>query len=462
MDPLAPGSVNLASAVQALLVRQGTTLEASTLLALLGQDLEVLFQALTPEGAKLRLPSGQTLTAQGELPYPEGTQFRVRVLPAAPGETSLRLQLQEARPPSPPALLAPLFQSEAQTLTARLSQEPPVPELAPLLRLLAILSDPPRDSMRLPAQESILTALKELPETLRTSLGRLLGTGGMASSQELAATLVTRLEDLQHALATGTMPLPFQTASVPFQAAPEEAGAGAALARLIQQVVLRFQSVAVPEEHRETLTTWLRNLLQKSVDPPPPAKGAPPSLRAIPQAHQAPVPPKLLAALGPAPGPKADLPESWEAWIRGTVQTLADPIASPREAAFHALQAKEGTAFFELPLPWAQASPLQLWVEGDAPEERKSGGEPTRRVLLGLTFSSLGETRLGLAQGSFGLQVRVWTEQPEALEPERLKQELEELGKPVDLKIYALTYGPDGTIPSLRSLVTGPSLRALG
>lgn len=462
MDPLAPGSVNLASAVQALLVRQGTTLEASILLALLGQDLEVLFQALTPEGAKLQLPSGQTLTAQGELPYPEGTQFRVRVLPAAPGETSLRLQLQEARPPSPPALLAPLFQSEAQALAARLNQEPPAPELAPLIRLLAVLSDPPRNQVPLPAQEQVLTALQELPEPMRTTLGRLLGAGSMPSTQELATTLLTLLEGVQHAPTAGTTPLPFQAAPLPFQAAPVPPGEGTALARLIQQVVLRFQPVAAPEEHREALTTWLRNLLQKSADPPPPAKGAPPSLRAIPQAHQAPVPPKLQAALGPAPGPKADLPESWEAWIRGAVQTLADPIASPREAAFHALQAKEGTAFFEIPLPWAQASPLQLWVEGDAPEERKGGGDPTRRVLLGLTFSSLGETRLGLAQGSFGLQVRVWTEQPEALEPERLKQELEELGKPVDLKIYALTYGPDGTIPSLRSLVTGPSLRALG
>ena len=176
------------------------------------------------------------------------------------------------------------------------------------------------------------------------------------------------------------------------------------------------------------------------------------------------VPPRLITALQAHAGAKAELPESWESWIRGTVATLSNPALSPREAPFHALQAKEGTAFFEIPLPWGQASPLQIWVESDAPEERQGGRDTTKRVLLGLSFSSLGETRLGMAQGAFGLQIRVWTEHPEALENEKesLKKELEDLGKTVDLKIYTLTYGPDGTIPSLRSLVVGPSLKALG
>jgi hypothetical protein len=176
----------------------------------------------------------------------------------------------------------------------------------------------------------------------------------------------------------------------------------------------------------------------------------------------------MTSALASAPqGPgisKAEVPESWESWIRGTVSTLTSPAASPQEAPFHALQAKEGTAYFEIPLPWAQASPLQIWVEADAPEERRSPRDATKRVLLGLAFSRLGETRLGMAQGSFGLQIRIWTEHPEALEVERknIEEELQPLGKPVDLKIHTLTYNADGTIPSIRSLVVGPSLSALG
>jgi hypothetical protein len=130
------------------------------------------------------------------------------------------------------------------------------------------------------------------------------------------------------------------------------------------------------------------------------------------------------------------------------------------------LQAKEGTAFFEIPLPWAQTGPLQIWVESDAQEEQQTGGrDTTKRVLMGLAFSRLGETRLGMAQGSFGLQIRIWTEHPELLEAERkrMEEELKDLGKPVNLRIYTLTYGPDGTIPTLRSLVAGPSsLSALG
>jgi hypothetical protein len=84
-------------------------------------------------------------------------------------------------------------------------------------------------------------------------------------------------------------------------------------------------------------------------------------------------------------------------------------------------------------------------------------------VLLGLSFSNLGETRLGIAKGDAGLQVRVWTEHPELLEASRsaVEGELGELGDSVDLKIMALTPGPAG-IPSLRSQVTGATLEAMG
>lgn len=161
----------------------------------------------------------------------------------------------------------------------------------------------------------------------------------------------------------------------------------------------------------------------------------------------------------------AALPESWEAWMKAGVKALTDASVSPREAPFHAAQAKEGTAFFELPLPWSPNSPLQMWVEADRQGkggEAKGGG--STRVLLGLSFSRLGETRLGLAKGPEGLQVRVWAEHPEALTGAQagMEEELKTLGMPVDLKILPLDPGPEGTVPTIRSLAVGSTFQVLG
>jgi hypothetical protein len=106
-----------------------------------------------------------------------------------------------------------------------------------------------------------------------------------------------------------------------------------------------------------------------------------------------------------------------------------------------------------------------MWMESDRDPKDQGNTQPeTQRVLLGLSFSNLGETRLGIARSPAGLQVRVWTEHPELLEASRsaVASELEDLGSTVDLKIMALNPGPGGTIPSLRSQVAGASLEALG
>ena len=75
-----------------------------------------------------------------------------------------------------------------------------------------------------------------------------------------------------------------------------------------------------------------------------------------------------------------------------------------------------------------------------------------------------GISRLGLAQDASGFRIRVWTERPEALATEQdwMRRELGGLGRPVDLRIYALAGDADGTIPTVRSLAAGPSLSALG
>jgi hypothetical protein len=471
MEPISAQSLDLMKAVQALLIRQGTALEGAGLMALVGQDVDMLLQGSSPEGVKLSLPSGQTITAQGELPYPEGTLLRARVLPAVPGESVLRILLQEARPPAPPTLLTPLLQSEAQTLAARLDQPAPPPELAPLLKLLSVITDVPAASVQF-GSEPLLSALNGLSDSLQASLGRILGTGSLASTKELASALSTWVQaqlppsEYPKALAWGTA-----SVTDPGRQEPTR------LLLLLDRLIAQFQAIAqhpeVPAAHREALTAWIRTLIQRSsLEPPssPKKAGASTLLEgaegaARPATQEAAIPAKLALALQSHTGPKAELPETWESWIRGSVQSLTDPAISPREAPFHALQAKEGTAFFEIPLPWPQTGPLQIWVESDAQEERHAGGQDTtQRILMGLAFSRLGETRLGMAQGPFGLQIRIWTEHPEVLEAQRkrMEEDLKDLGKPVNLRIYALLGGPDGTIPSIRSLVTGPSVSALG
>ena len=147
------------------------------------------------------------------------------------------------------------------------------------------------------------------------------------------------------------------------------------------------------------------------------------------------------------------------------MKALSDPAVSPREAPFHAAQAKEGTALYELPLPWAPGSSMQVWVEQEGQGKGKGakGGGGTR-VLLGLNFSRLGEVRLGLAKGPEGLQVRVWAQHPEALMDARasMEAELKTLGAPVDLKILPLESGAGGGVPSIRSLAAGSTFQVLG
>lgn len=477
MESISAQNLDLMKAVQALLVRQGTVVEGGggALLALLGQDVDLLLLTQTPEGVTLKLPGGQTVTAQGELPYPEGTQLRVRVLAPSPDEPGLRLQLREANPPAPPAILSPLVQSEAQTLAARLFQQSPAAGMEPLMRLLSQLADLPEGKPSLlPATQHLQTALQHLPGDQTAALGRILGTGTLASPHELATALQSLFQDFA---AQAAAPAPVLS-TTPITAFPADGG----LKELIQQVLARFQTLAaehpeIPATHREALLQWLReSILQKpqTEGGPTTKPGSPADFQTGSTKSQAPSHPAADAlprtaslqapALLPPNPSKAEVPESWESWIRGAVSTLTDPATSPHEASFHALQAKEGTAYFEIPLPWAQTSPLQIWVEADAPDERRSPRDATKRVLLGLAFSRLGETRLGMAQGTFGLQIRIWTEHPEALEAERqgVEEELQTLGKPVNLKIHTLTYNADGTIPSIRSLVIGPSLSALG
>lgn len=199
---------------------------------------------------------------------------------------------------------------------------------------------------------------------------------------------------------------------------------------------------------------------------PPPAS---PLLQPLVQGEAAPLLARLqspaaalepLAALFRTLAGLAEQPEAWSTWMKEALRTLADPAASPAESAFHRLQAKEGTGWFELPLPWAAgAEPLRLWVETDQ-EGGREAGDPVHRVFLSVPFSALGDVRLGLEQRASGLRARLWLKDPSQLDPlrEALESELASLGRPVDLQILPL---PEGA-PDLRALAGGASLSALG
>lgn len=146
------------------------------------------------------------------------------------------------------------------------------------------------------------------------------------------------------------------------------------------------------------------------------------------------------------------------------MKALGDPKVSPREASFHLAQAKEGTAFFELPLPWGSPATLQLWIESGLPErEEGPSAEEAQRVLVGLHFTALGETRVGLQETRAAMQVRIWTERPDLLMTRLpdLQRELEFGERSVDLRILPLGGG-QVPVPSLRSVLAGSGFQALG
>jgi hypothetical protein len=442
-----PNTVSAPQVAQALLLDQSlNAADAALFNAIAGQDLEVLLQAILPDGVQLRLPSGQALTAQGQLPYPEGTQLKVRV---AQTDRGLQLQTLEATPPSRPSLLAPLFQSEASALLSRLGQAEPSEALLPLLRLMQSLAETQPDateSSTSPAQKTAVPS--QMPQAFEASLQAFVQTLPPSQLQSLAQAL--KMPATSNA---GEL-----LAQLVLKLAPSgEEAADAGPDVLIAKIQHGLEALSeVPPEHQEILKNGLVQALarERSSD----TANAPST--ALGRTASAAMKPSVLSAQEAA-DPKAAHAETWDTWLRNSLQTLSDPAASPREAPFHALQAREGTAFFEIPLPWSPQTPLQLWVESDADNQASKAGETTQRLLLGMNFSRLGETRVGMMRAAGRLQIRIWTEHPEMLadDLEALLSELEGLGSSVDLRVQAL---PESSAPPLRALVTGSTLQAMG
>lgn len=288
---------------------------------------------------------------------------------------------------------------------------------------------------------AVLASLRIPPQAAPAAEALLKALVGQALEATLVSTgpdgLRLRLADGKELTAQGSLPFPAGSA-LALKALPLPGGAG-----------LRLQVV------RAT--------------PPP----APPLLHPLTRGEAAPLLARLqnptaalaplvalLQRLGQAGSPAPDRAEAWGLWLKEAVKALADPAASPEEAPFHQLQAREGTGLFELPLPWgAGAEPLRLWIEAD----QEGDGvvvESVHRVFLSVPFSSLGEVRVGLESRAAGLKARVWLRDPGQVSglQETLQEALRSLGHPATLQILQL---PEGG-PSLSALARGPSLQAMG
>ena len=462
MDPIPSAISALINALQSAAQPGPAAAPVPALLALAGQDVAMLLLGRAAGGGvSLELPSGQVVTAQGQLPYPDGTQLTIRIL-ASGADAPVQLQIQQALPPALPAILAPLVQGEAAGLLAALGQPDPPPQLAPLAELFQFLGGGSPAVQELPDGARIQAALDTLPAQAQAGLKVLLDLPPDASRADLAATLEQWVDAAQEAAASGTAPGAVGQSTA--QRTPVQA--------IIQDLVQRYQAAAyrhpdVPQG--DLLAGWVRQLFTAAEPRTAPAGGTPPQAAPPGQGPAAPAagtPAQVLQTLlGGRAGSAPEAPETWEAWLRTSVKTLADPATAPQGAAFHAAQGKEGTGYFEIPLPWAPEGPLQLWMESERdPRDPDDAQEEAQRVLLGLSFTNLGETRLGIARRGTDLRVRVWTEHPELLQAAQgaMEAELRDLGATVDLRILPLHPGPDGTIPSLRSQVTGSNLQAMG
>jgi hypothetical protein len=187
----------------------------------------------------------------------------------------------------------------------------------------------------------------------------------------------------------------------------------------------------------------------------PPLPTPPPMKAAIPL----PVPTApATVAKGVAPQARAfEAPEAWEGFLRHATSALADPRVSPREAPFHALQAREGTALFELPLPLpGLRGPVEFWVERD--REGGGGADHPVRMLLALDLEGMGQVRLGVEKRGATIHADLWVDEERR---SAVAQAVEaELGDPPPYPVRVLGF--HGPQPGLRRVAGAGAFGALG
>jgi hypothetical protein len=159
-------------------------------------------------------------------------------------------------------------------------------------------------------------------------------------------------------------------------------------------------------------------------------------------------------------------PQTWQAWIKDSIQALINPRVSAKESVFHALAAKEGVNYFELPMPWMPDRQMEIWIETDSDGDGGPGGKEkeSHRILLALNFTVLGETRVGIESAAKKLNIKIWAERPYFIENEvpQMQNELSAHGFNIQVSIQPLASEHGGAAPSIKSLIVGSSLHAVG
>lgn len=455
--PLSPqGPLNLAAL---RLVEASPNLAATLGTQATAEILATLLEA-GPEGLLLQLADGRKLRAAGDLPYAPGTTFTFRV--QSPGEGLLQLQPLRAEPPGTPPLLAPLVQGEAAELLQRLAAPQSDPGLAALRDLLRALQP-----ALPPETEALLATFRAaLPEGgargPEPDLAQLLRASGWpAPAAEAWARFL------------GAAPGPSAPSGAPAEAVPRPTAAllkALGLPEALATALEAGPAEAPPEallRARDLLARLPAPLAQRALAlltllPAAAPAGAPPTPAPLPADHPLArlvqtLLPELRSAfvaahpggVPPAPGADPGSPATWAGWMKGVLETLGRPESSPAQAPAHALQAREGTALFQVPLPWGPAgSHLEIWAER---EPESPGAEPVHRVLLALSFQAAGELRVGLQSGPGGLRAQVLAQGDRAAALEAALRA--ELGSPAPFPVQ---------VKALPALPPGPFTRALG
>ncbi len=446
--------------------------EPASEVAALARLLVELGPAPAPAAAAATGPAEPPIAARllefvQELPPTEQRALERILLPTVQGRptrpelaAALRVLLQPSEPQRTPTNGGPIPPAPARTTpaTAPAAAPPNAPTAAPLSApteptapLRATRSEP----IPLPAPDAAVAGLPYPPMLARTPPPPT-GDPALEPLKNLLLLLLrptadrsehgSRLVELLHELAPDAAPKsPKAPASAPGETngAPNPPAPGPV-------------RVGIPKAQATPTKSVAPN--KPTAGPPAATPTAEPPSRGHAGAAPLPAPPA-----GPADSAAARA-SSWESWMSAGVKALSDPRISPREAPFHLAQAREGTAFFELPLPWEGAErTLQLWVESEAGKGTHDSAETTVRVLVGVQFSALGETRVGLVQSGTQLQVRIWAERADLLKAheDALRSDLAELGPNLDFQVHPLGE-PGVAVPSLRALANGSGFQALG
>ena len=187
MDGAAPAALG-ATAPPLIIDNAPASPEYGQVLRHVGQTLSVTLVEQGENGARLELPSGQIISASGNLPFPEQTKLQVR---ASVQDGVIVLRVLEALPPAPPALLAPLINGEAAGLLQRLQAKELPEALVPLANLFT--------SLFVSNDAKLQKSVESLPPLVQRLVSEMLGLKD-GSAAQISHSLAEDLEPIESLL----------------------------------------------------------------------------------------------------------------------------------------------------------------------------------------------------------------------------------------------------------------------